>query len=227
MEHLYDKNGIVFWSESEINAREEMTRRICETLRNNLISQNAAFRFFRVEAPQITPKSLINKNYSNEDVYFLDDDSCLRPETTMGSYVYAHYLLTTQKRIKMPLVVWQHGKSFRQEQDQVTKNMRLKEFHQLEFQIIFAESTANNYSVKLIPDLQSIISLYIGSCRVEPSDRLPDYAEWTQDIVREKNNMEVCSISLRKDFYPELNAKVLEVAIGSDRLVYNHFMNIN
>lgn len=139
----------------------------------------------------------------------------------MGSYAYARYLLESQIRgLRLPCIIWQHAKSFRKEQDQVVKNMRLKEFYQLEFQIMFAPSTANDYSVKLIPAVQKTIELYIGSCRTEPSDRIPDYAEWTQDIVRESNDMEVCSVSLRKDF--EL-AKVLEVAIGTDRLVYNHF----
>jgi hypothetical protein len=39
----------------------------------------------------------------------------------------------------------------------------------------------------------------------------------------EKTNMEVCSISLRKDFLYQngASAKVLEVAIGTDRCVYN------
>jgi len=173
----------------------------------------------RVEAPQLTPLDRINPNYSEDD-YFRTDELALRPETTMGSYAYARHLLTSQQKIKLPIVIWQHGKSFRKEQDQVIKNMRLKEFYQLEYQIMFSPSTANDYSVKLIPEIKRIIELFIGPCRVEPSDRIPDYAEWTQDIVREANNMEVCSVSLRHDF--DL-AKVLEVAVGTDRLVYNHF----
>ena len=141
----------------------------------------------------------------------------------MGSYVYAEHLLTNQKRNKLPFIIWQHGKSFRKEQDQVTKNMRLKEFYQLEFQVMFSSSTMNDYSVKLLPDIKKIIEFYVGPCKVEPSDRIPEYADWTQDIVRISNNMEICSVSMRHDF--EL-AKVLEIAIGTDRMVYNHFLNI-
>jgi hypothetical protein len=144
----------------------------------------------------------------------------LRPETTMGSYAYARHLLNphnTQK-VMPPLVVYQHGKSFRREQDQPTKFMRLKEFYQLEFQILYSTSTKNDYSVSLIPTVCRMISDMIGPCRVEDSDRIPSYAEWTRDVVCEKTNMEVCSISKRTDYE---NMNVIEVAIGTDRCVYN------
>lgn len=121
------------------------------------------------------------------------------------------------------------GKSFRKEQDQVTKNMRLKEFYQQEFQCIYANSTANDYSLAVIPAVQRMISDMIGPCRVEESDRIPSYSEKTMDVVCEKSNMEVCSISLRKDFLYQggASAKVLEVAIGTDRCVYNFLEKSN
>ena len=122
----------------------------------------------------------------------------------------------------MPLCVWQHGKSFRREQDQPTKFMRLKEFYQLEFQCLFNPSTGKDYAPELIEATRRAIASLIGDCRTEPSDRIPDYAEWTQDIVCTRTDMEVCSISLRKDLLPE--AKLLEVAVGTDRLIYNHFL---
>jgi hypothetical protein len=65
--------------------------------------------------------------------------------------------------------------------------------------------------------VEKSISEFIGTCYIQDSDRLPDYAEWTKDIVCDKNNMEVCSISLRKDFN---EAKVLEIAVGTDRCVF-------
>lgn len=144
----------------------------------------------------------------------------LRPETTMGSYAYARHLLNPHNETKVmpPLVVYQHGKSFRREQDQSTKFMRLKEFYQLEFQILYSPSTKNDYSLSLIPAVQQMIEEMIGPCHVEDSDRLPDYAEWTRDVVCDRNNMEVCSISKRKDYEGMI---VLEVAIGTDRVIYN------
>jgi glycyl-tRNA synthetase len=214
--NLYEKNGLVFWTQYEIRERRRCEEIFFEAIEQNLKEQNRAFQFFQVEAPLLTPRSKINPNYTDQDVFVLDD-LALRPETTMGSYAYAEYLLNSCQGIKMPMVVWQHGKSFRREQDQPTKFMRLKEFYQLEFQIIFAENTKNDYSVSLIPAVAAAISRVVGPCRVEDSDRLPDYSNWTKDVVCSKNDMEVCSISSRKDFP---NAKVLEVAIGTDRCVY-------
>lgn len=144
----------------------------------------------------------------------------LRPETTMGSYAYARHLLNPHNPIKImpPLVVYQHGKSFRREQDQPTKHMRLKEFYQLEFQILYSPSTKNDYSIYLIPAVKQMIEDLIGPCHVEDSDRLPSYAEWTRDVICTKSGMEVCSISKRTDYE---NMNVIEVAIGTDRCVYN------
>lgn len=68
--------------------------------------------------------------------------------------------------------------------------MRLKEFYQLEFQIIYSQSTANDYSLSVIPAVSAMIGFFIGETRIEPSDRIPSY-------------------------------NVLEVAIGTDRVLHN------
>jgi glycyl-tRNA synthetase len=227
METLYNKNGLIFWSEEEIRLREAMKQHFVAAVSQNLKTQNRGFEIIQVEAPLITPFSLCNKGYTNKDVFILNTDSIaklvLRPETTMGSYLALEHLLSTynDRKVKLPVCVWQHGKSFRQEQDQPTKFMRLKEFYQLEFQIAFSATTLNDYSISLIPAVQKAISEMIGPCHTEPSDRLPDYSESTTDIICDKTSMEVCSISKRKDFPL---AKILEVAIGTDRCVYN-FLN--
>lgn len=220
----YNKNGLLFWTEKEILLREEFYRRIVYELKQSLRSQNRAFEFVQIEAPIITPNELINKNYASEDVWKIDDEFTLRPETTMGSYVAAKELIMTHEdiRTKLPFCIWQHGKSFRREQNQELHYMRLKEFYQLEFQMLYSPTTMNDYSVTIIPSVSSIISNLIGmDTRIEQSDRLPDYSEHTVDVMVNKTNMEVCSISKRKDFQ---DVKNLEVAIGTDRLVYN-FLN--
>lgn len=221
MDNLYNSNGLVFWSEEEIRLREMFKQHLVSALSSNLKIQNRGFEFIQVEAPLITPRIFINKNYTDEDMFVLDENFVLRPETTMGSYAAILELLSphNERKIKPPVVVWQHGKSFRKEQDQPTKFMRLKEFYQLEFQIAYGISTMNDYSVSLIPAMQKAIADMIGPCKVEPSDRLPDYSESTMDIICEKSSMEVASISKRKDLS---GLKVLEVAIGTDRLVYNY-----
>lgn len=227
MENLYNSNGLVFWTEDEIRLREMFKQHFVSTVSHNLKTQNRGFEILQIEAPLITPRELINDNYDKIDIFELPEPYpsspttfALRPETTMGSYKALEHFLNSHndRKIKLPLCVWQHGKSFRREQDQPTKFMRLKEFYQLEFQIAYSPTTANDYAVSLIPAVQRAISEMIGPCRMEPSDRLPDYSESTTDIIVEKTNMEVCSISKRKDF-PQ--AKILEVAIGTDRCVFN------
>lgn len=214
------RNGLVFWTEKEIQIRQMVERFLVKEVSDCLRGMNKAFEVLQVEAPILTPLGQINPNYTIADFFGVENDElALRPETTAGSYMYAAYLLAhTELKTRLPLCIWQHGKSFRREQDQVTKNMRLKEFYQLEFQCIYAANTANDYSKTLIPTVQRALSQLIGPCRIEDSDRLPDYSERTVDVICEKTDMEVCSISLRKDFP---NAKVLEVAVGTDRCVYN------
>lgn len=223
MDTLYGANGLVFWTEKEIRLRQLMVDFFVQSMREVLKSENRAFDMMQVEAPILTPIEFVNPSYTAKD-YYAVDDRVLRPETTMGSYQYAKWLLEhTETKTRLPLCIWQHGKSFRREQDQVTKNMRLKEFYQLEFQCIYANNTANDYSLAVIPAVQTMIADMVGPCRVEESDRLPNYSEKTVDVVCEKTDMEVCSISLRKDFLYQngASAKVLEVAIGTDRCVYN------
>jgi len=220
----YETNGLVFWTEPEIKLRRAVEETVVAALTHNLKTQNRGFEVIQVEAPVLTPRAFVNSEYSDESRYVTHDDLMLRPETTMGSYAAAKALLNphNDRKVKVPLVVWQHGKSFRREQDQPTKFMRLKEFYQLEFQILYSHTTAKDYSVDLIPEVRRVLSLFAGPCRVEPSDRVPSYAEWTQDIVCEENDMEICSMSLRNDF--DLRnplCHVLEVAIGTDRVVYN------
>lgn len=219
MENLYNKNGLMFYNQEEIKLRRMFEDYFASSILLSLKKQNSAFSMMMVEAPLLTPIELINKGYSDNDIWSFGDVA-LRPETTMGSFEYAKYILSTYNEIKqkLPVIIYQHGKSFRREQDQSTKFMRLKEFYQLEFQIIFSENTANDYSVKLYPDVLKTISNMIGNCRLEESDRLPDYSQETIDIVCDKNDMEVCSMSKRKDF---IGYKVIEIAIGTDRCIYN------
>lgn len=220
MDSLYGRNGLMFWGQNEIRIRNMMVDDFVFYVSAGLKKMNKAFDVMQVEAPVLTPTEFINTNYSATDYYSCGYGLSLRPETTMGSYQYAKWIMEhTENKVKLPICIWQHGKSFRIEQDQPASKMKLKEFYQLEFQCIYGLTTANDYSEKMIPIVNDMISSFIGPCRIEQSDRLPDYSEKTADIVCEKSGMEVCSISIRKDFP---NAKVLEIAIGTDRCVYNH-----
>jgi glycyl-tRNA synthetase len=227
MEQLYGVNGLIFWTEREISARKIVEAHLVQAMKDTLKSMNRAWDFFQVEAPILTPTTFVNPNYSSEDMFITglaagvemnDSGLVARPETTMGSYAYAKHLLNphNETKVRMPFVVWQHGKSFRREQDQPTKFMRLKEFYQLEFQCIYSPTTGMDYSQRVIDNMTIAMSQLVGQCRMVLSDRLPDYSEKTVDIEHAESTMELCSISMRKDFE---GAKVLEVAVGTDRVV--------
>src|SRR5271170_6151331 len=240
MEQLYNVNGLIFWSEREINARKIVEAHLVQAMKDSLKKMNRAWEFIQVEAPIITPQEFVNKNYSINDMWAFEYERIshhdahnitghqttyiARPETTMGSYEYAKHLLNphNETKVRMPLVVWQHGKSFRREQDQPTKFMRLKEFYQLEFQCIYGLTTAMDYSVNLVFAVAHALKQLVGETRVMDSDRLPSYSEWTRDVEHVESGMELCSISQRKDFE---GAKVLEVAVGTDRIV-KHFLGL-
>jgi glycyl-tRNA synthetase len=226
MEQLYNVNGLIFWTEREINARRIVEAHLVQAMKDCLKQMNRAWEFLQVEAPILTPAEFVNQNYAATDMFLTPGTAAeqvwliARPETTMGSYEYAKHLLNphNETKVRMPFVVWQHGKSFRREQDQPTKHMRLKEFYQLEFQCIYSPTTGMDYAAKVLPAMGHAISQLCGDCSVEPSDRTPDYSEQTMDIMGHKGGqkMELCSVSQRKDFE---GAKVLEVAVGTDRVM--------
>lgn len=231
----------MFWSEREIRLRRMMAEHFAETMRLALLDMNPQWQFFEIEAPLLMPNELMNPTYTLDDVFqqrsrnFDDHLLVLRPETTPGSYVYAQHLVNNHGGARPPFVVWQTGKSFRREQDQVTKNMRLKEFYQQEFQCIYTADTANDYHAAILEPVRIMLGEMIGlPTRIVASDRLPSYSQVTMDVEVDNGDkwMEVCSISRRTDFpqkiafqgkkgVVEKDMFVLEVAIGLDRCVYN------
>lgn len=236
---LYNTNGLIFWSGEELKYRRFVYDTLAEQVKNILLSENKAWQFHEIEAPLITPRDLINQNYTPEDIWVLDQDNLvLRPETTPSSYVYAQHILNSNSGLP-PFVVYQSGKSFRKEQDQVTKNMRLKEFYQMEFQCIYTSDTMNDYQTKVLEPMAKCLSRLVGNmeCRIVESDRLPSYSLKTMDIEVFNGStwMELCSISKRTDFPQKVKFEkkgggvverdliVLEIAVGLDRVVYNYF----
>lgn len=218
MLNLRDANGLVFWDEREIVQRDALVSLLYQAMRQVLLDMNPAFQFFRVEGPVLMPLAYLHSAYTNEDVFSVGE-WVLRPETTKSSYEYADYLLNahTRPKVRLPIVVWQHGKSCRNEQDKTVAHMRLKEFYQLEFQVIFSPDTKADYMPVIIEALKGCLSAMGLACRDEPSDRLPGYSQETTDLICEKNDMELASMSRRTDY---ANGKVIEVAIGTDRCVY-------
>jgi len=177
---------------------------------------NKSFKFFQIESSSLIPNELINSEYTEDKYFKIDKEFSLKPETTPASYDYAKEVFTGEAL--PPICVYQLSKSFRREDDKTHRHMRLKEFYQLEFQIIYSPNTATDYSINIYPDVLKAVSDMIGECKIEESVRLPDYSEQTTDIICVKSDMEVCSISKRKDLE---GYKVIEIAIGTDRCIYN------
>lgn len=246
MDSIYNINGLVTWNEEEIRLREHFRDFFARGLNEALLATNPSWKMYMIEAPLLTPRHLLNVNYTADDIWVQETriegetgDAhrvlALRPETTPGSYAWAVEQLGNQSGIKPPFVVWQAGKSFRREIVQPTKHMRLKEFYQQEFQCIYTSDSMNDYHAALIEPVRKMISdVVMLPTRVVASDRLPAYSRVTMDV--EVNNgdkyMEVCSISLRTDFpekarfqtkngFVEKDLLVVEIAIGLDRIIYN------
>lgn len=233
---LYDANGLVHWTERDIRVRESAITHLSAEVSTTLKAINPAWDICRVEAPLLVPRTMISEAYGDEDIFVQqrlsehDHELVLRPETTPSTYVYMTHLLASHAKVRLPLCVWQAGKSFRREQDQATKHVRLKEFWQMEFQCAYAADTANDYhGAVLEPVRRMLAGITRLPTRIVPSDRLPAYSEITMDVEVDNGDkwMEVASISRRTDFPAiksgsrEIEVKVLEIAIGLDRCVYN------
>jgi glycyl-tRNA synthetase len=239
---LYQANGLVHWTERDIRLREMMIAHFAGEVSAFLKTTNPAWDIRRVEAPILTPRELISQAYGAGDVFVQgqlsahDHALVLRPETTPSTYAYMQHLLNGHDRVRLPLCVWQAGKSFRREQDQPTRHVRLKEFWQMEFQCAFTADTGNDYHAACLEPVRRMIGAMTRlPTRIVPSDRLPAYSQVTTDVEVDNGDkwMEVASISRRTDFPQkaraptkadsarELDVLVLEIAIGLDRCVYN------
>lgn len=234
----YNVNGLMFWTEEELRLREAFRNYFVSQMALALRAMNPAWYVLGIEAPIITPAAYINANYTGADMFQIDGPYFLRPETTPGTYRFIREMFDdSASGMKPPVCVWQMGKSFRREQDQPSKHMRLKEFYQLEFQCVFTDDTKNDYHAGLLQPVEKMIANMTGlGTRVVESDRLPNYSLKTMDVeafILDTNDptdartMEVASISLRTDFPGTVRFKtsekkllVAEVAIGMDRCVY-------
>lgn len=226
---LYPTGQLRFWTEAEISLREGLIPRLLYAVKQPLLTLNKAWRFERVEGTLLTPISHLSPAYTVDDVWATNgtiagEAVVMRAETTASSYLYARHLMAQDGgSIKLPLCVWQTGKSFRREEGEGASASRLRffEFYQQEFQCIYSKTTGADYATPVIENTRREIELITGlPSRVVASDRLPAYSEKTVDVEVEFNGhwREMCSISKRTDFSD--GVYVLEVAVGLDRLVY-------
>jgi glycyl-tRNA synthetase len=223
-ENYKDIAQLRFWTEEELQHRDLCQSTIVETVRRNLQRTNQAWRVARLEGPQLTPRSHLSDEYTDEDIWTTpvtcaDQQIVLRAETTTSTYAYVRENYS-HKKLKLPMAFWQVGKSFRREKTSSASKLRFFEFTQLELQCLYSIETKADYRSRLLPDLEKTISwLTASKARIVESDRLPSYSLSTMDIevLYRGSWREMASISIRNDFAEDvLN---LEVAVGLDRLV--------
>jgi glycyl-tRNA synthetase len=221
---LYPLGSLRFWDENEIELREMFQQRAVSTVKRALTTSNPAWRYFRMEGPILTPEALVSSEHiKSGDVFTVSGGRAsvplvLRAETTGSSYAYARNTIG-----KMPICVWQSGKSFRTESSDGASpsKLRFNEFWQLEFQCIYADTTKADYRDALIKALTVEIARFTGkNVRTVASDRLPVYSSSTLDIEVEyapDKWREMASCSTRTDYAVDM--LVCEIAIGLDRIV--------
>ena len=220
---VYEDNGLPFVDAQWLRERNYIQGSIGAEVARLLKDANPSWLVEQIEAPTMIPNHLVSAEYGEEDV-FRTQDFTMKPETTNSSYEYANYLIEHQTT-KPPLCIWQASKSYRRENDQVSANVRLKEFYQQEFQCVYTSETKKDYH-ELVQPLADHLSWLLGvETRVVPSDRLPRYSEKTLDIEAKTTHkwLEVCSISKRTDVPFKWGNKALlntEFAFGLDRLTY-------
>jgi glycyl-tRNA synthetase len=235
MSHALLSTGqLRWWSGEEIEFREDAIRHLSRCIQNSLLGINRAWRFERVEGPTLVPRSMVKEGYTEDDLWTVHGlieggEATMRPETTATSYMAARRLIGngTEKEQgkKLPLCVWQVGRSFRREASDGANAAKLRffEFTQAEWQCIYGLGTMADYREAVLEPLKAKLGWLCGvsqdEVRIVPSDRLPGYSERTDDVEVLRANgrwTEVCSVSTRTDFE---GAKVLEVAVGLDRVV--------
>lgn len=221
-EALYEFGGLRFWAEEEIELRNLIQARIVSVVKQTLLDMNSAWVFKQVEGPCLIPKEEVHAQYMDSDVFVTnhklgENYLWLRPETTQSSYTYAKHL-----NKKLPLCVYQSGKSFRRELNDgaTASKLRFNEFWQLEFQAIYNKTTKADYREALIKAVGLEVKRFTGlDSRCIKSERIPSYSESTLDIEALWNDkwMEVVSCSIRTDYSED--TRVCEIAVGLDRLV--------
>ncbi len=224
-----------WWTQEEIEYREDALRHLSRVIQTALLGLNRAWRFERVEGPMLVPRSMVAPGYTDDDLWAVKaeiagEGATMRPETTASSYMAARRIIGNgtekEQAKKLPLCVWQVGKSYRRESSDGANAAKLRffEFTQAEWQCIYGLNTMADYREAVMPALEKKLGwLCDAETRVVPSDRLPGYSERTDDV--EVNRLmpdgsyrwtEVCSVSTRTDFE---GARVLEIAVGLDRVV--------
>lgn len=233
MKYMEDwPHGFVFYNERDIMARQIITRLITAKLSDALTGLNRAVRFMRVETPIATSHTVLLDHLKTgfKPVTAFEGERFLRPETTGGTYAAFEQMwpVESQRKKQVPLVIWQVGKSFRNEQNRPYAELRFKEFYHLEYQLIASHGSEAPYFEACLdaamaaigevcnaaPSAKTAAGRIIKEAPVGQAD-LAHYSQRTIDILLGRAETEVAAISDRTDLPGYM---VIETSIGLDRL---------
>jgi len=223
-------NGLIYYTEADIESREFLIRFISRELRDAMRQLNRGIDFVRIETPCLIPQEIAQAHLDAEfalwEVSNKDEEArlWLRPESTHCTYAMFKELYPESLRLKkvLPLCLWQAGLSFRVEQDKTFRNLRFKQFYQLEFQLAYAEGTKADYHAHAVESMTELLKrLYpqweaVGSVfavDLEEMEETPFYSKKTTDLY--VLDREVVAVSTRTDF----EHPILEISCGLDRLL--------
>lgn len=224
-------SSFVVYDERDLMARRMIVDIFTFRLKETLTALNRAVRFFQIETPILTPRGALEgheatgfdlvtghfKKHGEESMY-------LRPETTFGTFAAFRAMFPDEanRKKQMPVVLWQFGKSFRDEQTRPFGELRFREFYQLEYQLFASEDSKANYFTACANAAGYVVMKIAGKVTFSavPESILAHYSMRTTDLMYHAQDdatagVEVAAVSQRKDFP---GAIVIETNVGVDRL---------
>jgi len=180
---------VMYFNENHLETREDLIRYFTRYLGMELSKVNSAFRLIRIETPTLVT--------SDKGV------SGLRPNTALGAYVASRELLNTNigSKLKLPLVLWEHGKVF------VTQKRQTKEFYVLCYNVLFSKTTGAKYMPGIVRCCETMLRKKCG--RVFKADE----DETGISIFNHDTDLELVHIKERADFW---GGKNIEIAFQLD-----------
>ena len=129
-------------NQNHLETRENLIRYFTRYLELELAKVNPAFRFFRIESP----------------ILFVNDKSAVRHTTMYAAHVAASNLLEakTGPKYKLPLVIWEHGKTFQVGKKQTTES------YTLEYNVLYSKSTSTQYMPILVRSWKTMLRKQCG-----------------------------------------------------------------
>lgn len=210
--------GFVVYDEADIKARQIIVEIFTHRLKSRLQKLNPAINFMQIETPISIPEKAVQGHkkigFDLVEVKY-KHPMYLRPETPWGTYQYFldKWPMENKRKKICPIVLWQCGKSFRNEQERPFGELRFKEFYQLEYQLIYTLDTKADYFGAACDSAYQAVMEITGRAAAENVTDLAHYSERTWDIYN--GDHEVAAVSLRNDLE---GYAVVEVSVGLDRL---------